>query len=107
MSNISETGTTVAQRSRWRSFLRRLESLIELRWPVATYRMLNAFAFIGLGVMVERAAVATVVVSFISYGLVSLLIEYGLAETSADIERRVNAAAEQKTRRLTTDLESY
>ncbi len=107
MSNVDRPKSLVTPSPRWRNFLRRVEGLIELRWPVAAYRLINALILIGLGVLIERASAATALVSFLSYGLVSFIIEYGLAETSTDIERRANEAAAVKMSRLTAELEAY
>jgi hypothetical protein len=107
MAAIVKPVEATAGRQRWRGFLRRLETLIEMRWPVAAYRIINAVALVALGAMIEHAAHSTVAVVFIVYFLVTVVIEFGLSETSKDIERRVSELADERNRRLATDLETY
>lgn len=107
MDGEVEGGKFVATVSRPRSFLRRLHTLVEMRWPIAAYRVISACVFVALGAMIEHAALPTVLVTFFSYFLLSFLVEYGLAETTKEIEQRVNELADEKSRRLITDLETF
>lgn len=96
-----------AQRSRQRSFLSRLNRLVEARWPIAAYRIVNAFALVAFGVLIEHAQPATIAIVFAAYVIPTVIVEYGLAETKEDIENRINKNAEERGRRLATEVETY
>jgi hypothetical protein len=98
---------SLVKEPRWGGFVNRLRGLVERKWPVALFRLLNAIVLLALGTMLEHSSVATAVVAILSYAVTFGVIEYGLAETSKDIERRVKEAAQQQNQRLSMDLETY
>lgn len=107
MDNSNHHTPPARDSSRWPSMLRRLQTLVDTRWPVALFRVANALVLVTLGVMIEHAAIATVVAFFICYAVAFGGAEYALAETSKDIERRLSDSAEQKNTFLATELETY
>jgi hypothetical protein len=107
MDSSNERRPATERAARWPGILRKLQSLVDARWPVALFRIVNVLLLVTLGVMVEHAALATVIVLFIFYGVAFGLAEYVLSETSEDIERRVSEIAKQQNLYLVTEMETY
>jgi hypothetical protein len=91
----------------WPTIVRRANFLVKRRWPIPLYRLANAGILVGLGASIEHGAALTIFLMFSMYVVFSFIIEYLLAETARDIEERVREIADQKARRIATELETY
>lgn len=78
-----------------------------MRWPIAAYRIMNAFILVAIGGMFEHASHSTLAAVSAIYLVVTVFFEYGLSETSKDIERRANKETEDQNRRLAAEFDTY
>ncbi|EJN11974.1 hypothetical protein PMI42_04693 [Bradyrhizobium sp. YR681] len=107
--NDSEAPSTRSrgESKRWSNLLRRVRSLIDMKWPVVAYRVASAFTLVAIGAMFEHASHSTVAAVSSIYLVVSVVMEYLFSETSKDIEQRAKATAEEESRQSAAEFDMY